>query len=118
MADYAVESGGGRVVLSATSRTYQQTSLQALLGVFPGNAPRTILHPDVSTGQCWAFAGPQGFVTVALPEPVRVSAVTVDHIAYALRRRNSAPRDFAVYVRFCFGGFISFLVQERQRTGI
>ena len=66
--DYALETGGGRVVLSATSRyctacgpcrgpgheltvrfaaacrTYQQTTLQALLGVFPGNPPSVILQ--------------------------------------------------------------------------
>jgi SUN domain-containing protein 1/2 len=64
-------------------------------------SPQTIFHPDTRPGSCWPLSGRQGFVTFRLPYPVRVSAVSIDHVSSLLlsteQDMNSAPKDVSVY---------------------
>ena len=60
-----------------------------------------VCQPEMHPGKCWAFKGSQGFLTIALSLPVRVTHVTLEHIPKSLSptgRIDSAPREFAVYV--------------------
>lgn len=61
------------------------------------------IQPDNNVGNCWAYAGHQGHITIALSEPVAVTGVSIAHIPYALKRRDSAPKDFEVVVCVCWG---------------
>jgi len=55
------------------------------------------LSPDNTPGNCYAFAGAQGTFGVRLAQPVRVSAVSIDHISAAVAfDRRPAPRQFTV----------------------
>lgn len=55
----------------------------------------------MSPGSCWAFRGDRGVVVVALLGLVRVSAVSLEHIAASQAPTGvtlSAPKAFAVLV--------------------
>ncbi|KAL2078470.1 hypothetical protein ACEWY4_026155 [Coilia grayii] len=104
MADYALESLGASVIESQSSETYStRSTCTSLFGIplwYISGSPRTVIQPEVHPGKCWAFRGSQGFVTVALSHPVRVTHVTLEHIPKSLSptgRIDSAPREFAVY---------------------
>ena len=77
-------------------------AVYSILGVpfwWERNSPRTILQPGASPGQCWAFKGSHGSVVVRLSSPVRVSAVTVEHIPSMVspdQTISSAPKTFSV----------------------
>lgn len=66
-------------------------------------APRAVGADDavqVRLGECWPIAGGHGFVTVRLFEPVRVDAVTVEHVHSSVAvDPGAAPAAFSVYVR-------------------
>ncbi|KAL2078494.1 hypothetical protein ACEWY4_026179 [Coilia grayii] len=104
MADYALESLGASVIESQSSETYStRSTCTSLFGIplwYISGSPRTVIQPEVHPGKCWPFRGSQGFVTVALSHPVRVTHVTLEHIPKSLSptgRIDSAPREFAVY---------------------
>ena len=44
------------------------------------NRPEMVLHPLVFPGSCWPLQGGKGFVTIALPYPISLSAVSLDHV--------------------------------------
>ncbi|XP_062382389.1 SUN domain-containing protein 2-like [Sardina pilchardus] len=104
MADYALESLGAGVIGSQCSETYRTRSpCFSLFGVplwYASESPRTVIQPEMHPGKCWAFKGSEGFLTIALSLPVRVTHVTLEHIPKSLSptgRIDSAPREFAVY---------------------
>ncbi|XP_076141071.1 SUN domain-containing protein 1-like [Alosa pseudoharengus] len=104
MADYALESLGATVIESRCTETYRTRSrCYSLFGVplwYASESPRTVIQPEVYPGKCWAFKGSEGFLTIALSLPVRVTHVTLEHIPKSLSptgRIDSAPREFAVY---------------------
>ncbi|XP_062381811.1 SUN domain-containing protein 2-like [Sardina pilchardus] len=104
MADYALESLGAGVIGSQCSETYRTRSpCYSLFGVplwYASESPRTVIQPEMHPGKCWAFKGSEGFLTIALSLPVRVTHVTLEHIPKSLSptgRIDSAPREFAVY---------------------
>ncbi|PFH47955.1 hypothetical protein AMATHDRAFT_42594 [Amanita thiersii Skay4041] len=106
--DYALFSGGARVIPSLTSATLEFTRPRTLVGWVTGflsntgyaigRPPVTALHHEVQNGMCWPFAGGSGQLGVALAKPVVVESVTVDHVpkevAYDL---NSAPKEMEVW---------------------
>lgn len=62
--------------------------------------PEIILDGSILPGACWPMSGSRGNVTIRLPYPVKVSAVTVDHASSLLldasTEVSSAPRKIRV----------------------
>ncbi|XP_040520887.1 SUN domain-containing protein 3-like [Gallus gallus] len=61
--------------------------------------PETILQPDISAGNCWAFQGSRGHVVIRLPEKIWPTAFTIWHISKAVSPSgevSTAPREFVV----------------------
>jgi len=90
LADYAIYSGGGRIIPSLTSPTYEirvkRTWLASITGFGEtsgpqGRPPVTALVPHIDVGNCWPFQGSAGTLGVYLSRHVYVSSVTIDHVA-------------------------------------
>ncbi|KAL6075614.1 Secreted beta-glucosidase sun1 [Balamuthia mandrillaris] len=95
--DYALESGGARIIFSYTSPSYQRGFLDWLSGK-SSESPTVILMPSNALGHCWAFPGSHGFVTIELPQPVLPSEFSLDHVSRGVARDfTSAPQNFLVY---------------------
>ncbi|KAM3860027.1 SUN domain-containing protein 1-like [Diretmus argenteus] len=114
LADYALESGGGSILSTRCSETYEtKTALMSLFGLplwFYSQSPRTVIQPDVQPGNCWAFRGSKGYLVIRLSMKILPTAFSLEHIPKALAPSGmlrSAPRDFAVYG----------LEDERQQDG-
>ena len=125
--DLALESSGARVVLSETSPTYRKDGQEekplaadgsgSLLGrlvrlsktaskvgminiAAVGRPPSTALHPDMSLGNCWAFAGSTGKLTIELVEARLIGSFEIEHVpANLVLDRTSAPRHLQVWMR-------------------
>ncbi|XP_075383754.1 SUN domain-containing protein 1 isoform X2 [Tenrec ecaudatus] len=104
LVDFALESGGGSVLSTRCSETYEtKTALLSLFGVplwYFSQSPRVVIQPDIHPGNCWAFRGAQGYLVVRLSMAVHPTAFTLEHIPKALSPTGnitSAPKDFAVY---------------------
>ena len=58
-------------------------------------------QPNVTPGNCWAFAGDRGQVTIRLAQKVYLSNLTLQHIPKTISLSGSldtAPKDFVIYV--------------------
>ncbi|XP_055266463.1 SUN domain-containing protein 1 isoform X9 [Moschus berezovskii] len=104
MVDFALESGGGSVLSTRCSETYEtKTALVSLFGVplwYFSQSPRAAIQPDVYPGNCWAFRGSQGYLVVRLSMMIRPTAFALEHIPKTLSPTGSiasAPKDWAVY---------------------
>ncbi|XP_013878793.1 SUN domain-containing protein 1 isoform X2 [Austrofundulus limnaeus] len=104
LADYALESGGGSVLSTRCSETFEtKAALLSLFGVplwYFSQSPRAVIQPDVHPGNCWAFKGSKGFLVIKLSMRILPTAVTLEHIPKVLAPSGmlrSAPRDFRVY---------------------
>ncbi|XP_047232702.1 SUN domain-containing protein 1-like isoform X6 [Girardinichthys multiradiatus] len=104
LADYALESGGGSILSTRCSETYEtKAALLSLFGVplwYFSQSPRAVIQPDVHPGNCWAFRGSKGFLVIQLSMRILPTSVTMEHIPKSLapsRTLHSAPRDFSVY---------------------
>ncbi|XP_067432534.1 SUN domain-containing protein 1-like isoform X3 [Thunnus thynnus] len=104
MADYALESGGGSVLSTRCSETYEtKAALLSLFGVplwYFSQSPRAVIQPDVHPGNCWAFRGSTGFLVIRLSMKILPTAFSLEHIPKSLAPSgtlHSAPRDFNVY---------------------
>ncbi|KIY50691.1 hypothetical protein FISHEDRAFT_15999, partial [Fistulina hepatica ATCC 64428] len=106
--DYALATGGARVIPSLTSKTYTispKSPFFRALGFFTGGngyaegrPPVTALHYDSHSGMCWPFDGSHGQLGVVLARPVRVHEITIDHLAREVAfDRSSAPREMEVW---------------------
>jgi len=63
------------------------------------NPPETVLHPMVLPGSCWPMAAGIGYITLAFPYSISISAISVDHVSPLLVSEedlSSAPRDVQV----------------------
>ncbi|XP_049420447.1 SUN domain-containing protein 1-like isoform X3 [Epinephelus fuscoguttatus] len=104
LADYALESGGGSILSTRCSETYEtKAALLSLFG-FPlwyfSQSPRAVIQPDVHPGNCWAFRGSTGFLVIRLSMTILPTAFSLEHIPKTLAPSgalHSAPRDFSVY---------------------
>ncbi|KAF8071925.1 hypothetical protein FPV67DRAFT_1411606 [Lyophyllum atratum] len=105
--DFAIHSGGARVIPSLTSPTLEARpeSLRGqLLGLVTGNGyaignpPVMALHHDNHVGRCWPFPGQTGQLGVVLVAPTYITDITIDHVAkevaYDMR---TAPREMEVW---------------------
>ncbi|KAM8730121.1 SUN domain-containing protein 1 isoform 4-T5 [Acanthopagrus schlegelii] len=104
LADYALESGGGSILSTRCSETYEtKAALLSLFGVplwYFSQSPRAVIQPDVHPGSCWAFRGSKGFLVIRLSMRILPTAFSLEHIPKALAPSGtlrSAPRDFRVY---------------------
>ncbi|XP_075314329.1 uncharacterized protein LOC142374491 [Odontesthes bonariensis] len=104
LADYALESGGGSILSTRCSETYEtKAALLSLFGVplwYFSQSPRAVIQPDVHPGNCWAFRGSTGFLVIRLSMRILPTVFTLEHIPRALAPSGtlrSAPREFSVY---------------------
>ncbi|XP_031420604.1 SUN domain-containing protein 1 isoform X3 [Clupea harengus] len=102
--DYALESGGGSILSTRCSETYEtKTALMSLFGLplwYFSQSPRVVIQPDMYPGNCWAFKGSQGYLVIRLSLSVLPSAFCLEHIPKALSPTgniSSAPKHFTVY---------------------
>ncbi|NXI66229.1 SUN1 protein, partial [Anseranas semipalmata] len=104
MVDFALESGGGSILSTRCSETYEtKTALISLFGIplwYFSQSPRVVIQPDMYPGNCWAFKGSEGYLVVRLSMKIYPTAFTVEHIPKTLSPSGnitSAPRNFSVY---------------------
>jgi SUN domain-containing protein 1/2 len=104
--DYALASAGATIVESRTSPTYSKPTgfIYSYFTGNPYNSPSTILDPDLSPGNCWAFAGSTGYVSIRLVDAVFPTEFSLEHIPASISYNeiSSAPKEFQVYVRLIF----------------
>ncbi|KAH8099952.1 hypothetical protein BXZ70DRAFT_195632 [Cristinia sonorae] len=106
-ADFAMHSGGARIIPALTSKTFEirpATFVGQMVGMITGNGyaigrpPVTVLHHENHNGYCWPFAGSEGQVGVALSSPVLISDITIDHVAKEVGTdMRTAPRQMEVW---------------------
>eukprot|EP00698_Gefionella_okellyi_P023329 TRINITY_DN793_c0_g1_i1.p1 TRINITY_DN793_c0_g1~~TRINITY_DN793_c0_g1_i1.p1 ORF type:complete len:636 (-),score=129.39 TRINITY_DN793_c0_g1_i1:24-1931(-) len=102
-ADYAMAAGGASIIYGSgkTSQPYRPWVSAILRFMSTHHGTRTaaaILEPDMTLGNCFAFAGTQGMATVRLSLPIVVRSVTIDHVSPLVSyNMKSAPKQFAVY---------------------
>ncbi|CAG8434703.1 7789_t:CDS:2 [Diversispora eburnea] len=106
-ADFALSSGGAKILSSLTSPTYEQWPTQwykIMLastighGITRGKPPVTAIQPDTHVGQCWPFTGQEGQLAILLSREIYVTAVTYDHVSINVAMGlTSAPKEFDVY---------------------
>ncbi|CAJ0758026.1 23048_t:CDS:2 [Entrophospora sp. SA101] len=106
-ADYALSSGGAKIISPLTSPTYEmwptqwhQRIMAAITGhgITRGKPPITALQPETHVGQCWPFAGPKGQLAVLLSRRIYVTAITYDHVSKDIAMGvTSAPKEFEVW---------------------
>uniref|UniRef100_A0A1A7WKV8 Sad1 and UNC84 domain containing 1 n=1 Tax=Iconisemion striatum TaxID=60296 RepID=A0A1A7WKV8_9TELE len=104
LVDYALESGGGSILSTRCSETYEtKTALMSLFGLplwYFSQSPRVVIQPDVYPGNCWAFKGSQGYLVIRLSLRILPSSFVVEHIPKALSPTGnitSAPCNFTVF---------------------
>ncbi|XP_067912653.1 SUN domain-containing protein 1-like isoform X2 [Heterodontus francisci] len=104
MVDFALESGGGSILSTRCSETYETaTAVMSLFGVplwYFSQSPRVVIQPDIYPGNCWAFKGSQGYLVIRLSMEIFPSAFTLEHVPKSLSPAgniSSAPKDFSVY---------------------
>ncbi|KAG9476921.1 hypothetical protein GDO78_002362 [Eleutherodactylus coqui] len=104
MVDFALESGGGSILGTRCSETYEtKSALVSLFGIplwYLSQSPRVVIQPDMYPGNCWAFKGTQGYLVVRLSMEIFPTAFSLEHIPKSLSPTGnitSAPKDFAVY---------------------
>ncbi|XP_059387864.1 SUN domain-containing protein 1 isoform X1 [Carassius carassius] len=104
LVDYALESGGGSIISTRCSESFDtKTALLSLFGLplwYFSQSPRVVIQPDVLPGNCWAFKGSQGYLVVGLSMKIVPTAFSLDHMPKSLSPTgniSSAPREFSVY---------------------
>ncbi|CAM4707490.1 unnamed protein product [Leuciscus chuanchicus] len=104
LVDYALESGGGSIISTRCSESFNtKTALMSLFGLplwYFSQSPRVVIQPDVHPGNCWAFKGSYGYLVIGLSMKIVPTAFSLDHTPKSLSPTgniSSAPRDFNVY---------------------
>ncbi|KAM6100971.1 LOW QUALITY PROTEIN: SUN domain-containing protein 1-like [Pterocles gutturalis] len=100
MADFALVSGGGSVLSTRCSETYEaKRRLYSVFGIplwYSSRSPRAVIQPDVHPGNCWAFKGSRGYLVIRLAAKIYPTAFTMEHIPKTLSPTGN-PWDFSVY---------------------
>lgn len=107
MVDYAVGTGGGRVVhhsegyLHANGRKWGLAAVGSFLKTGSPMHPYAgkVLEPSFGEpGQCLPLKGSRVFVDIALRTAIFVNAVTLEHVAKSVAYdRSSAPKEFRIF---------------------
>lgn len=97
--DYAVASGGGRVVRHSEAYVPKRGFMVWMSGVDVGPKPEKMLQPSFGEpGQCFALQGSNGFVEVKLKSGIIPEAVTLEHVSKDVAYdRSTAPKGCRVY---------------------
>ncbi|PKC12671.1 hypothetical protein RhiirA5_462802 [Rhizophagus irregularis] len=106
-ADFALYTGGGRIIHQLTSRNYElwpSKSYQKLLSRFTNSIiksknPETVISPNVNVGDCWCFNGTKGQIAIKLSRSIVLTHVTYQHISreVSIDPILSAPYEFELW---------------------
>ncbi|CAG8662940.1 24884_t:CDS:2 [Dentiscutata erythropus] len=109
MPDFALSSGGARIIHSLTSRPYSEMpntkfhkmfSLLLYNGYIHGHKPHVAIDGNNQIGNCFAFSGMRGQLAIQLSRTIYITSVSYQHLDrnLALDDTNilSAPARFAV----------------------
>ncbi|KNC97057.1 uncharacterized protein SPPG_07454 [Spizellomyces punctatus DAOM BR117] len=130
MADYALESAGGRIILGLTSPTYAPPTIigwmDYLLGTpkARGQRPNTSIQPDVLPGNCWPMQGNHGRLAIALSTPTVPTHITIEHAHKELWGGHtglaSAPKDFEAWAVYDHEAFAKMDLdsEEARRASV
>lgn len=135
--DFALESSGSEIASIGSTELPTHWFSYLFFGPFHiKNAPRLIIQTSMNPGECFAFKGSRGEVTIKLRNYMFVDSIGIDHITADMSASGSiqsAPKEFIVYGRqslsdpkpFKFGKFVydiekrisaQFFVVEKQST--
>ncbi|KAB0352863.1 hypothetical protein FD754_017720 [Muntiacus muntjak] len=102
--DFALKSIGASIDFEQTSATYNHDKACSYWNWIRlwnyAQPPDVILEPNVTPGNCWAFSGDRGQVTIRLAQKVYLSNLTLQHIPKTISLSGSldtAPKDFVIY---------------------
>eukprot|EP00069_Balaena_mysticetus_P021443 bmy_00543T0 len=116
--DFALKSIGASIDYEQTSATYNHDKARSYWNWIRlwnyAQPPDVILEaggmaglgesgrdvPNVTPGNCWAFSGDRGQVTIQLAQKVYLSNLTLQHIPKTISLSGSldtAPKDFVIY---------------------
>ncbi|KAF8339851.1 uncharacterized protein EI90DRAFT_2293952 [Cantharellus anzutake] len=85
LADFAIYGGGGRIIPSLTSLTYELSVRKSWIPFVGGSSgplarpPVTALIPDLNVGNCWPLRGSNGTLGVYLTRHIHISSFSIDH---------------------------------------
>ena len=100
--DYALSSNGGSILEHRCTASKPDNSrywnILGLTVMHFQNNPTRAIEDNTTPGNCWAFDGARGHLTIKLAKPVMVTSITVEHIPANLSPTGSisAPRAFTV----------------------
>lgn len=135
--DFALETSGSEIASIGQTDLLSYSFTYLFFGPFQiKNAPRLVIQPLLNPGECFAFKGSTGEVTIKLRDWLFVDSVGLDHITEDMSASGSirsAPEKFSVYglkslsdaKPFKFGAFVydiekksaaQFFVVEQQST--
>jgi len=107
MADYALESSGGSVISTRCTVQYEEKSrTEKIFGIplwFSSYSPRSVIQRKgygTSAGECWAFVGPHGYLTMQLSRRINVTAISYEHLPIELSPEGhirTAPKNFLIW---------------------
>nr|XP_055122751.1 SUN domain-containing protein 5 isoform X4 [Symphalangus syndactylus] len=102
--DFALKSTGASIDFEHTSATYNHEKAHSYWNWIQlwnyAQPPDVILEPNVTPGNCWAFEGDRGQVTIQLAQKVYLSNLTLQHIPKTISLSGSldtAPKDLVIY---------------------
>uniref|UniRef100_A0A452SDV5 Sad1 and UNC84 domain containing 5 n=1 Tax=Ursus americanus TaxID=9643 RepID=A0A452SDV5_URSAM len=102
--DFALKSIGASIDFEQTSATYNHDKARSYWNWIRlwnyAQPPDVILEPNMTPGNCWAFSGDRGQVTIRLAQKVYLSNLTLQHIPKTISLSGSldtAPKDFVIY---------------------
>ncbi|XP_047395183.1 SUN domain-containing protein 5 [Sciurus carolinensis] len=102
--DFALKSIGSSIDFEQTSATYNYDKARSYWNWIRlwnyAQPPDVILEPNMTPGNCWAFAGDRGQVTIRLAQKVYLSNLTLQHIPKTISLSgclDTAPKDFVIY---------------------
>ncbi|KAK2491132.1 hypothetical protein MC885_001852 [Smutsia gigantea] len=98
--DFALKSIGASIDFEQTSATYNHDKARSYWNWIRLWNYAQPPDPNVTPGNCWAFSGDRGQVTIRLAQKVYLSNLTLQHIPKTISLSGStdtAPKDFVVY---------------------
>ncbi|XP_012866292.1 PREDICTED: SUN domain-containing protein 5 [Dipodomys ordii] len=102
--DFALKSIGSSIDFEHTSPTYHHDKARSYWNWIRlwnyAQPPDVILEPNMTPGNCWAFAGDHGKVTIRLAQKVYLTNITLQHIPKTISLsgcQDTAPKDFVIY---------------------